>query len=83
MTNDHFAGDDRSHWQRMLDGDPYIADGPEFAEASRRATRHHYKFLTNNPPLGAFPISHRCTRDGHATRPYTAHHRPRARSRTH
>ena len=39
MTNDHFAGDDRSNWQRMLDGDPYIADGPEFAEASRRATR--------------------------------------------
>ncbi|WP_314302345.1 sugar O-acetyltransferase [Kocuria palustris] len=39
MTNDRFAGDDRSHWQRMLDGDPYIADGPEFAEASRRATR--------------------------------------------
>lgn len=39
MTTDRFAGDDRTHWQRMLDGDPYIAEGPEFAEASRRATR--------------------------------------------
>jgi maltose O-acetyltransferase len=29
--------DDRSHWERMLAGDLYLADDPEFAEASRRA----------------------------------------------
>lgn len=44
MTQDRFAGDDRTSWQRMLDGDPYIAEGPEFGEQSSRAARlaHQY-----------------------------------------
>ncbi|HWE35143.1 MAG TPA: sugar O-acetyltransferase [Isosphaeraceae bacterium] len=36
---DPFAGDPRSNRERMLAGDPYIADDPELAAAMRRATR--------------------------------------------
>lgn len=53
MTQDHFAGDDRTHWQRMLDGDPYIAEGPEFAEHSKRAARladqYHRAVVADDP----------------------------------
>jgi len=34
---DFFAGDPRSNRERMLAGDPYIADDPELEAASRRA----------------------------------------------
>lgn len=34
-----FAGDPRTHWERMVAGDPYIADGPEFDEHGARARR--------------------------------------------
>jgi len=36
---DYFAGDDRTHRERMLAGDPYIADDPDNARLSRRAMR--------------------------------------------
>jgi len=39
MTIDHFAGDDRSNHERMLAGDPYIADDPESARLAQRAVR--------------------------------------------
>lgn len=35
----HFDGDDRSNWDRMIAGDPYIADDPRMAERSARALR--------------------------------------------
>lgn len=45
MAQDHFAGDPRSNWERMLAGDPYCADGPEFeprlTQAARLADRYH------------------------------------------
>ncbi|MFC7015225.1 sugar O-acetyltransferase [Streptomyces viridiviolaceus] len=36
---DHFAGDPRSHHERMLAGDLYIADDPAIVEAQQRAQR--------------------------------------------
>jgi maltose O-acetyltransferase len=39
MATDHFAGDDRSNRERMLAGDPYIADDPESARMAQRAVR--------------------------------------------
>jgi len=39
MTVDHFAGDDRSNRERMLAGDPYIADDPESVRIAQRAVR--------------------------------------------
>lgn len=36
---DYFTDDPRSNWQRLLDGDLYIADDPTMAERSTRATR--------------------------------------------
>nr|WP_269452032.1 patatin-like phospholipase family protein [Tessaracoccus coleopterorum] len=36
---DHFPGDPRSSYQRMLDGDDYIADDPRIFEATQRAAR--------------------------------------------
>ncbi|GAA2937722.1 sugar O-acetyltransferase [Streptomyces enissocaesilis] len=36
---DHFAGDPRTHRERMLAGDLYIADDPDIAEAQQRAVR--------------------------------------------
>ncbi|GAA1390781.1 sugar O-acetyltransferase [Luteococcus peritonei] len=35
--SEHFAGDDRSNFQRMVDGDLYVADDPEIARRGRRA----------------------------------------------
>ncbi|QOD43291.1 sugar O-acetyltransferase [Clavibacter zhangzhiyongii] len=39
MTVDHFAGDDRSNRERMLAGDPYIADDPRAPRIAQRAVR--------------------------------------------
>lgn len=39
MTQDHFAGDDRSNRERMLAGDLYVADDPESARIAQRAVR--------------------------------------------
>ena len=36
---DHFAGDTRTNNERMLAGDPYIADDPEIARDTLRAAR--------------------------------------------
>ncbi|TXS44823.1 sugar O-acetyltransferase [Streptomyces sp. t39] len=36
---DYFAGDPRTHHERMLAGDPYIADDPEIAREAQRAVR--------------------------------------------
>lgn len=39
MTVDYFAGDPRSNRERMLAGDPYIADDPESGRLAREALR--------------------------------------------
>ncbi|MFE6522777.1 sugar O-acetyltransferase [Streptomyces sp. NPDC057794] len=39
MPTDHFAGDPRTHLQRMEAGDLYIADDPEIARRQQRAVR--------------------------------------------
>lgn len=39
MTTDYFNGDPRSNRERMLAGDPYIADDPENDRLTRRATQ--------------------------------------------
>jgi len=39
MTQDHFAGDDRSNRERMLAGGLYVADDPESARLAQRAVR--------------------------------------------
>jgi len=36
---DYFAGDDRTNRERMLAGDPYIADDPDLEKAAHRAVR--------------------------------------------
>ncbi|MEV5168364.1 sugar O-acetyltransferase [Streptomyces werraensis] len=39
MTTDYFAGDPRTNLERMLAGDPYIADDPEIGRRLERAMR--------------------------------------------
>lgn len=39
VNMDYFEGDERTNWQRMTAGDPYIADDPMMAERSGRAWR--------------------------------------------
>ncbi|WP_282085657.1 sugar O-acetyltransferase [Streptomyces tendae] len=39
MPTDHFAGDPRTHLERMLAGDLYIADDPEIARRQQQAVR--------------------------------------------
>jgi maltose O-acetyltransferase len=39
MPTDHFAGDSRTHLERMLAGDLYIADDPEIARRQQQAVR--------------------------------------------
>ncbi|MER5993075.1 sugar O-acetyltransferase [Streptomyces viridosporus] len=39
MSTDHFADDPRTHLERMLAGDLYIADDPEIARRQRNAMR--------------------------------------------
>jgi len=39
MPTDHFAGDPRTHHERMLAGDLYIADDPEIERRTQRAMR--------------------------------------------
>lgn len=46
MPPDHFADDPRSHLERMLAGDLYIADDPEIAERQRRAMRLAARYQT-------------------------------------
>lgn len=45
MAEDHFPGDPRTNWERMLAGDVYCADdpafGPPLSRASRLADRYH------------------------------------------
>ncbi|MFF9060254.1 sugar O-acetyltransferase [Streptomyces sp. NPDC014882] len=45
MTTDHFAGDPRTHLERMLAGDPYIADDPEIARRQQQAVRLATRYL--------------------------------------
>lgn len=40
----HFGGDDRTHWERMVAGNPYVADGPEFDERGTRARTLTYAY---------------------------------------
>lgn len=51
MATDHFAGDPRTNRERMLAGDPYIADDPELDRRARRAMRladaYHRAFLAD------------------------------------
>jgi maltose O-acetyltransferase len=39
MSDEHQAGDDRTMRERMLAGDPYLADDPELEAAAERAAR--------------------------------------------
>jgi maltose O-acetyltransferase len=39
MTTDHFAGDDRTSYERMAAGDLYVADDPEIARGVHRGMR--------------------------------------------
>ncbi|MCF4136305.1 sugar O-acetyltransferase [Streptomyces sp. Tue 6430] len=45
MTTDHFAGDPRTHLERMLAGDLYIADDPEIARRQQQAVRLATRYL--------------------------------------
>lgn len=51
MAQDYFAGDSRSNRERMLAGDFYIAEDPDNARLSRRATQlsdlYHRAYVTN------------------------------------
>jgi maltose O-acetyltransferase len=47
------AGDGRSMRQRMLDGDPYIADDPELGRDNRRAQQLCHRLNTMDPTDGA------------------------------
>ena len=44
MQNRYLVDDGRSMRQRMLDGDDYIADDPDFAAANRRAIELSFRF---------------------------------------
>lgn len=52
MATDHFPGDPRSNWERMLAGDLYCADDPEFAprlsQASRLADQYHRQSMAGD-----------------------------------
>ncbi|QIK83754.1 sugar O-acetyltransferase [Sanguibacter sp. HDW7] len=52
---DYFAGDDRSNYQRMVDGDFYVADDPRIGEAVARAADgiHRYTELSRTDPAAA------------------------------
>ncbi|MFJ9718724.1 sugar O-acetyltransferase [Streptomyces sp. NPDC101213] len=45
MTTDHFAGDPRTHLERILAGDLYIADDPEIARRQQQAVRLATRYL--------------------------------------
>jgi maltose O-acetyltransferase len=45
---DHLGDDGRTQWQRMLDGDPYVADDPRIAEEALRARRLEDRFNSSN-----------------------------------
>lgn len=44
MVADYFAGDPRTNWDRMRDGDDYIADDPRIFEATNRAAQLAARF---------------------------------------
>lgn len=44
MLDAHFAGDGRTHFERMLAGDDYVAIGEEFAEPMKRTTELQERF---------------------------------------
>ena len=44
MAADYFAGDPRTNWDRMRDGDDYIADDPRIFEATNRAAQLAARF---------------------------------------
>ncbi|MFD7918186.1 sugar O-acetyltransferase [Streptomyces sp. NPDC059740] len=58
MATDHFANDPRTHLERMLAGDLYVADDPEIAgrqqRAMRLAARYQAAFLDD--PSAARPL---------------------------
>ena len=56
--DDPFAGDPRSNRERMLAGDPYVAEDPELEKLLRRATRLAAEFtaLAPSDPEGAREI---------------------------
>lgn len=60
MSTDHFAGDLRTNRERMLAGDPYIADDPDLAAASRRARelqdRYHRASVSGSPDAAALLV---------------------------
>jgi len=58
MTRDHFAGDPRSNHERMLAGDPYVADDPEIERRALRAARLQDEYARTAPrdPAGARPL---------------------------
>ncbi|MFF5155515.1 sugar O-acetyltransferase [Streptomyces sp. NPDC000348] len=57
-TDDHFANDPRTHLERMLAGDLYIADDPEIARRQQRAMRLAARYQAAYPenPAEARPI---------------------------
>ncbi|MER7487626.1 sugar O-acetyltransferase [Streptomyces sp. NPDC126497] len=57
-TDDHFADDPRTHLERMLAGDLYIADDPEIARRQQHAMRlaARYQALYPENPAEARPI---------------------------
>lgn len=42
---DYFEGDDRTNYQRMMDGDYYVAEGEEIPNATKRAFELQNRFL--------------------------------------
>ncbi|WP_437092801.1 sugar O-acetyltransferase [Streptomyces sp. enrichment culture] len=58
MPTDHFADDPRTHLERMLAGDLYIADDPEIARRQQHAMRlaARYRTACLEDPDGARPI---------------------------
>jgi len=58
MTTDYFAGDPRTSLERMLAGDPYIADDPAIAEAAAEAVRRAARFREayDQDPEAAQPL---------------------------
>lgn len=49
VVTDHFAGDDRSNYERMIAGDLYVADDPTLAADNLRATELSADFAATYP----------------------------------
>lgn len=48
MSDESFEPDDRSNHERMLNGDPYIADDPQLTEESHRAANLTRQYNATN-----------------------------------